>query len=177
MTTPCTRTATYAISRNSPIRTALTFLCRHRRLYLSQTQNYQRMHISFENALKMGAKGMFCSSKLQVKLKRYDESLTMCVIIQVLPKRTQVYNLECNRCATGDKLHDQSFACRKCVIVRNTISFHINLLQCYASHRLKQVCCLALAVIIFCLTIVAYYICVSFLNACYVGFGPVFFCT
>ena len=43
------------------------FQCRHLRLYLSQTQNYQRMHISFEYALKMGAEGMFCSSKLQVK--------------------------------------------------------------------------------------------------------------
>ena len=32
MTTPCARNAT--ISRNSPIRTALTFQCRHRRLYL-----------------------------------------------------------------------------------------------------------------------------------------------
>ena len=56
-------------------------------------------------------------------------------------------------------------------------SFHINLLQCYASHLLKQVCCLALAVIIFCLTIVACYVSISFLNACYVGFRPVFFCT
>ena len=37
--------------------------------------------------------------------------------------------------------------------------------------------CLALAVTIFCLTIVACYVSVSFLNVCYVGFGPVFFCT
>ena len=65
--TICWRYATYEISRNCPIRTALTFLCRHRRLYLSQTQNYQRMHISFEYALKMGAEGMFCCSKLQGK--------------------------------------------------------------------------------------------------------------
>ena len=42
---------------------------------------------------------------------------------------------------------------------------------------MKQVRCLALAVFIFCLTIVACNVCVSFLNACYVGFGPVFFCT
>ena len=62
-------------------------------------------------------------------------------------------------------------------IVRNTISFRVNLLQCYASHRLKQVCCLAFVVIIFCLTIVACDISVSFLNVCYVSFGPVFFCT
>ena len=40
----------------------------------------------------------------------------------------------------------------KCKIVRNTFSFHINLLPCYASHRLKQIPCLALEVIIFCLT-------------------------
>ena len=58
----------------------------------------------------------------------------------------------------------------------NTISCHINLLPCYASHRLKQVCCRALDVIIFCLTIVACDVSVSFLNACDVGFGPVFFC-
>ena len=36
---------------------------------------------------------------------------------------------------------------------------------------------LPLAVIVFCLTIVACDVDVSFLNACYVGFGPVFFCT
>ena len=29
----------------------------------SKLTNYQRMHVSFEFALKMGAKGMFCSSK------------------------------------------------------------------------------------------------------------------
>ena len=58
-----------------------------------------------------------------------------------------------------------------------SISFHINLLPCYASHPLKQVHCLALEAIVFCLTIVACYVSVSFLNACYVGFGPVFFCT
>ena len=46
----CARNATYEISRNCPIRTALTFQCRHRRLYLSQTQRYQRMLISFEYA-------------------------------------------------------------------------------------------------------------------------------
>ena len=59
----------------------------------------------------------------------------------------------------------------------NTISCHINLLPCYASHRLKQVCCLALEVIIFCLKIVACDVSFSFLNACNVGFGPVFFRT
>ena len=48
------------------------FECGHKRLYLSQTQNYQRMHNSFECALKMGAEGMFWSSKLQVKYKRND---------------------------------------------------------------------------------------------------------
>ena len=42
---------------------------------------------------------------------------------------------------------------------------------------MKQVRCLAFAVIVFCLTIVACDVSVSFLNACYVGFGPVFFCT
>ena len=62
ITIPCARNATYEISRNCPIRTALTFQCRHQRLYLPQTQNYQRMHISFEYALKMGAEVMFCSS-------------------------------------------------------------------------------------------------------------------
>ena len=66
MMTLCSRSA-YEISRNCLIRTASTFLCRHWRLYLSQTQNYQRMHITFEYALKMGAEGLFCSSKLQVK--------------------------------------------------------------------------------------------------------------
>ena len=50
--TICGTYATYEIqvSRNSPIRTALTFRCRLRRLYLSQTQRYQRMLISFEYA-------------------------------------------------------------------------------------------------------------------------------
>ena len=50
--TICGRYATYKIqvSRNSPIRTALTFQCRLRRLYLSQTQRYQWMLISFEYA-------------------------------------------------------------------------------------------------------------------------------
>ena len=73
---------------------------------------------------------------------------------------------------TLSSLHFENFQ-----IVRNTISFHINLLPCYASHHLKQVRCLALGVNIFCLTIVAYNVSVSFLNVCYVGFGPVFFCT
>ena len=56
-------------------------------------------------------------------------------------------------------------------IVRNTISFHINLLPCYPSHRWKHVRCLALELVIFVLTIVACYVSVSFLNACYVGWG------
>ena len=42
---------------------------------------------------------------------------------------------------------------------------------------MKQVRCLAFAVIVFCLTIVACDVGVSFLNTCYVGFGPVFFST
>ena len=42
---------------------------------------------------------------------------------------------------------------------------------------LEAVLCLALAVIIFYLTIVACDVSVSSLNACYVGFGPIFFCT
>ena len=51
-----------------------TFWSRHRRLYLSQAQNYQRMDILFVYALKMGEEGMFCSSLLQVKwLLRYDD--------------------------------------------------------------------------------------------------------
>ena len=62
-------------------------------------------------------------------------------------------------------------------IVKNTISFHINLLRCYASHCLKQVHCLALAVIVFCLTIVACDVSVSFSMSVYASFGPVFFCT
>ena len=63
MTAQSTRNASLEISRNRrPIRTALTFWCRQRRLYLSQTQNYQGMHISFEYALKMGAEGISCSS-------------------------------------------------------------------------------------------------------------------
>ena len=41
----------------------------------------------------------------------------------------------------------------------------------------QQVQSLALAVIIFCLTIVSCYVSVSFLNVCYICFGPVFFCT
>ena len=61
--------------------------------------------------------------------------------------------------------------------VRNANSFHIKLLPCYASHCLKQVYYVALHVIIFRLRIVACYVRVRFLNACYVGFGPVFFCT
>ena len=53
MTIPWARNATYENSWKLRIRTALTFWCRHRRLYfkLSQTQNYQRMHISFEYAM------------------------------------------------------------------------------------------------------------------------------
>ena len=62
-------------------------------------------------------------------------------------------------------------------IVCNTISFCINLLQCHASHRLKQFRCLALAVIVFCLTIDLCDVSVGFFTACYVGFGPIFFCT
>ena len=53
--TICRRYATYEISRNCPIRTALTFQCRHWRLYLSQTQKYQQMHISL-NMPKDGSK-------------------------------------------------------------------------------------------------------------------------
>ena len=52
----------------------------------------------------------------------------------------------------------------KCEIVWNAISFHINLLSCHASHRLKQVSCLALEVIIFRLTKVACYVSVSYLK-------------
>ena len=71
---------------------------------------------------------------------------------------------------TLSSLHFEKFE-----IVGNTISFHINLLPFYASHCLMQGCCLALEFIIFCLTIVACYVSVSFLSASYVGFGPVFF--
>ena len=53
------------------------------------------------------------------------------------------------------------------------ISIYLNAMQ---RHHLKQVHCLALAVIVFCMTIVACNVSVSFLNAYYVGFGLVFFC-
>ena len=62
----------------------------------------------------------------------------------------------------------------KCEIVRNKISFHINLLPCHASDHLKQVHCLGLEVIIFCLTIAACEAIVS--KVSFPGFGPVFFC-
>ena len=47
----------------------------------------------------------------------------------------------------------------------------ISIYLIFASHHLKQVRCLALEVIIFCLKIVACDVSVSFLNACYLGFG------
>ena len=49
-------------SKNCPIKKASTFRYRHRRLVLLQTQNYQRMHISFEYTLKMGTEGRFCAA-------------------------------------------------------------------------------------------------------------------
>ena len=60
--------------------------------------------------------------------------------------------------------------------------FQINLLPCNESHHLKQVCCLALKVIIFHLKVVACYVSVgflgvSFLNVHYGSFGHVLFCT
>ena len=67
MMTPYARNASYEISRNLQSEQHWHFECRYRRLYLLQTQNYQRMHILFEYSLKMGAEGMFCSSKLPVK--------------------------------------------------------------------------------------------------------------
>ena len=76
--------------------------------------------------------------------------------------------MECSHFAKGDELQAQSYVFQKC---------EINLLPSYASHCLKQVCCLALAVIIFCLTIVACYVGLSCLNGSYVCLGPVFFCT
>ena len=150
MTAPCARNATNEISRNCPIRRALTFRCRHQRLYLSQTQNYQRMHISFEYALRWARK--VCS--VFQNYKRNNYVMTKCSIIPVLPKRTSsiIWNAIVVQQVMNYTLSSLHF--EKCEIVRNTISFHINLFPCYASHRLKQVRCLALEVIIFCLTIV-----------------------
>ena len=54
ITTPWARNAFHEIFRKPPNQ---KFLCRHGRLYLLQI--FQRMHISFEYALKIGAKGMF----------------------------------------------------------------------------------------------------------------------
>ena len=61
-------------------------------------------------------------------------------------------------------------------IVLNTISSCINLLQCYASHRLLKFVVLKLSSY-FAWQLLHATLSVSFLNACYVGFGPVFFCT
>ena len=123
-------------------------------------------------ALKMGTEGMFCSTKLQLTseiichddmrhhscVARKDSSVIWSAIIV-----EQVMNY------TLSSLHFE--------ILLNTISFHINLLPYYASHRLEQDRCLALEDIIFCLTIVACDVSVIFLNAGYISFGPVFFCT
>ena len=73
------------ISRNCPIRTALTFQCRHQRLCSSQTQNYQWMHIPLEYALKTVRK--ICSVLHNLKWNNYV--MTICVIIPGLPKRNQ----------------------------------------------------------------------------------------
>ena len=79
---------------------------------------------------------------------------------------------------TGDELHVQSFAFQNQNVKSSEIQFlfisiYLNAMQ---RHHLKQVHCLALAVIVFCMTIVACNVSVSFLNAYYVGFGLVFFC-
>ena len=61
---------------------------------------------------------------------------------------------------------------------------HINLRQCYASHRLKQVNCLALAVIVFCLQLLHVTLVLvfsmrlrRFWSRLKFGLRPVFFCT
>ena len=112
--------------------------------------DYQRMHISFEYALRWARK--VCS--VFQNYKRNNYVMTKCSIIPVLPKRTSsiIWNAIVVQQVMNYTLSSLHF--EKCEIVRNTISFHINLFPCYASHRLKQVRCLALEVIIFCLTIV-----------------------
>ena len=128
-----------------------------------------------------------CARKVCSVLQKYKWNkivMTICVIILALPDRTQAYirvqsfwnRTNNNSCSRGDELHSQFFAFRK---IWNRPKYHFFSYQststlCKWSLEASPLSCTWSDHI--CLTIVAINISVSFFNACYVWFGPVFFC-
>ena len=132
MTTPCARNATYEISRNRPIRTALTiwhsdadiegFICRKLKSINECTSRSNMPKDGRERyVLFFKITSNVCNHSVVARKESKDWSI--------------LDNLECNRCATGDELHAQSFAFRNVILSKIQflfVSIYFNAMQVIA---------------------------------------------